>query len=286
MRIPIVRLTQKWYSTLRSPGDETGNRSGLKIRCSQELVGSTPTPGTMTRSRLPKQELLCWSPELAYAVGLLVTDGNLSRDGRHMSMRSSDRQLLKVFRECLGLSNTIAITGDHRRTDAIRRPSFRVQFGNIELYRWLVRIGLMPNKSRIIGAVEVPDEFFRDFLRGHLDGDGSICTYVDRYNTFKKPQYVYTRLWVRFISASRPHIDWLQSRITQLCGVKGHRAQSKVYGNRKASIAVLKFGKKESLRLLRWVYYQPNLPCLERKRTIADRFILASSPGMISSAHG
>lgn len=24
-----------------------------------------------------------WSPEMAYAIGLLTTDGNLSKDGRH-----------------------------------------------------------------------------------------------------------------------------------------------------------------------------------------------------------
>src|SRR5688572_20602052 len=26
-----------------------------------------------------------WSPELAYAVGLIATDGNLGRDGRHLA---------------------------------------------------------------------------------------------------------------------------------------------------------------------------------------------------------
>ncbi|MEK7582731.1 MAG: hypothetical protein AAB452_02635, partial [Patescibacteria group bacterium] len=99
-------------------------------------------------------------------------------------------------------------------------------------------------------------------------------TYQDRYNTFKSPEYVYTRLWVRFISASRPHIEWLRATITKLCEVKGHHSQSKVYEDHPTSMSVLKFGKKESLKLLNWIYYQPDLPCLIRKRDIVEKFIL------------
>src|SRR3972149_3362535 len=42
-----------------------------------------------------------WAPELAYAVGLLAPDGNLSGDGRHLSLTSKDRDLLETFRTCL-----------------------------------------------------------------------------------------------------------------------------------------------------------------------------------------
>ena len=31
-----------------------------------------------------------WSPEFAYAIGLLVTDGSLSKDGRHINFSSMD----------------------------------------------------------------------------------------------------------------------------------------------------------------------------------------------------
>lgn len=38
-----------------------------------------------------------WSPEFAYAIGLLVTDGNLSPDGRHLNFTSKDRELAETF---------------------------------------------------------------------------------------------------------------------------------------------------------------------------------------------
>lgn len=48
-----------------------------------------------------------WSPEFAYAIGLLSTDGNLSSDGRHINFTSKDRNLVKIFSKCLGVKNKI-----------------------------------------------------------------------------------------------------------------------------------------------------------------------------------
>lgn len=48
-----------------------------------------------------------WSTELAYAVGLLTTDGNLSKDGKHINLTSKDLDQIKTFKKCLGLKNKI-----------------------------------------------------------------------------------------------------------------------------------------------------------------------------------
>jgi len=45
---------------------------------------------------------LQWSPEFAYAIGLIVTDGNLSPDGRHIAFTSKDRELIDNFQRSLG----------------------------------------------------------------------------------------------------------------------------------------------------------------------------------------
>lgn len=38
-----------------------------------------------------------WSPEFAYAIGLLVTDGSLSKDGIHIDFTSNDKEQLVNF---------------------------------------------------------------------------------------------------------------------------------------------------------------------------------------------
>ncbi len=51
---------------------------------------------------------LAWSPAVAYAVGLIATDGNLSRDGRHISVVSKDLDLLETLCRCLGLRVSVS----------------------------------------------------------------------------------------------------------------------------------------------------------------------------------
>jgi len=224
----------------------------------------------MPKAKLPDKDFN-WTPNLAYIIGLLTTDGNLSNDGRHMTMRSSDVQLLKTFKKCLSLSNPIKETFCDGWA---KKPAYRVQFGNVQLYRWLLKIGLFPAKTYTIGKLNIPAKYFPDFLRGHLDGDGSITTYKDYWNTFKNPKYIYTRLWVKFISASNAHVKWLREKISALLSIRGHLSQGKIYRPyQTVGMSSLKFGKKESIKLLSWLYYRPDVPCLIRKRKIAEKFI-------------
>ncbi len=224
----------------------------------------------MPAHKLPFKKFL-FTSDLSYVIGLLATDGNLSKDGRHINMRSSDVQLLDTFRKCLSLKARIA---QSKNDGWATKPSYRVQFSNIQLYNWLLTIGLFPAKTYTIGELKIPDEYFKDFLRGHLDGDGSVWTYEDKWNTFKNPKYVYTRLWVRFISASEKHIKWIQKKIFQIQNIKGHLWERKPNRpDQTTSMWEVKFGKKDSIKLLKWIYYSPNVPCLNRKREIAEKFI-------------
>ncbi len=224
----------------------------------------------MPAHKLPFKEFE-WTPKMAYAVGLIATDGSLSKNGRCIAMRSSDLQQLETYRSCLYIKNKISET---KNNGWAKKPSYVVQLGNIQLYNWFLTIGLFPAKTYTISALKIPNEYFRDFLRGHLDGDGCISTYQDKWNTFKNSKYVYTRLWTRFISASENHINWLRENIIQLADCRGHVWEAKPKReNRTASMWVLKFGKKESIKLLNWIYYAPDIPCLSRKREIAEKFI-------------
>jgi hypothetical protein len=130
----------------------------------------------------------------------------------------------------------------------------------------------MPDKTGLLEKINVPDKYFFDFLRGHLDGDGSVFTYKDRYMQYKGKRYSYNRLYTSFISLSPNHIRWMRLKINKLLNIKG-ALTSYLKENRKLPIWQLRFAKKESLILLNRIYYTPNLPCLIRKRKIAERFI-------------
>lgn len=208
-----------------------------------------------------------WTPDLAYVVGLIATDGCLSSDNKCMVFTSGDIEQIGNVKLILHSPGKICYTRNSKS------EAYRIYFCNVQFYDWLLGIGLTPNKSLTLGELRIPHEYFIDFLRGHLDGDGSITTYTDRYNTKVKSKYVYERLCVRFISASKAHMLWLKGMITAVTGLKGsfHATKLNTTGNR---IYLVKFGKKESLKLLSQIYYRDYLPCLTRKKSLYLDFLL------------
>ena len=92
-----------------------------------------PAHYLMPKAKLPDKDF-GWTPELAYVIGLLTTDGNLSKDGRHLAMRSSDLQLLRTFKKCLNLNNKIIQT---KNDQWAKRPCYILQFGNVQLSNYI-----------------------------------------------------------------------------------------------------------------------------------------------------
>jgi hypothetical protein len=153
-----------------------------------------------------------------------------------------------------------------------------VSWHDRSLYQWLCQIGLTPAKSLTLRPLTVPDEYFVDFFRGCIDGDGSIVTYTDRYHVAKSNRYVYERLYVSIVSASYPFIEWLQATVRRHTNIQGSITADKRVRN--GSFWRLRYAKTESLQLLRWMYYSPGIPALDRKRATAARFLraLGSAP--------
>lgn len=212
-----------------------------------------------------------WDPEVAYAVGLIATDGNLSRDGRHMSVTSKDQDLIETLRRCLRLSNSIS-----RIQNRTGNFYHKVQWCDRGLYDWLLSIGLTPAKSLTLGPLAVPDECFADFFRGCIDGDGSVLVYVDKYHADKNERYVYERLYLSLVSASHRFLDWVRTTVQRLTGINGSipaKRSAEKGSEGKHPVWVLRYAKQKSISLLRWIYYAPTVPCLGRKRATAERFL-------------
>lgn len=192
-----------------------------------------------------------WSAELAYAIGLITTDGCLYKDGRHLAFVSKDLQLIKTFNKCLGLKVKIA-----KKKSGLKKGnySYWVLFGDVMFYRFLLSLGLTPAKSKTIGRIEIPNEYFFDFLRGSFDGDGSLHSYWDKRwaSSFM--------FYLSFTSASMKHLQWLRETIKKLIGANGHVNTS--FGS---GAYQLKYAKKEATIIFSEMYRLPQAPRLDRK---------------------
>ena len=196
--------------------------------------------------------MLKWSPNFAYAVGLITTDGNLSPNGRTINFTSKDKELIDHIKNCFKISNKVGRKGRGGSKD---KKYYVIQIGDICFYKFLRDLGLMPKKSKILGTLSIPRQFFFDFLRGHFDGDGTFYSYWDP--RWKRSFMFYTT----FVSASEKHITWLRASIAHLLSIQGHITKAK-----NSVIYQLKYAKQDSLKILKKLYPQPNIICLERKR--------------------
>lgn len=189
---------------------------------------------------------ICWSQNFAYAIGLITSDGWLSKDKRHLGFRSKDLELINTFRNAPGLKNKISKYQDDKRI------YFTISFGDKIFYNFLNNLGLYNAKSKTIAKVDIPDIFFPDFLRGLFDGDGSFYNFRDK----RWPNSFGFKL--SFASASPSFITWLKNRISSLFDIYG-------YLHKGAGVINLEYTKWASKKIISVMYYSNNILFLKRK---------------------
>lgn len=109
-----------------------------------------------------------WSPEMAYVLGFIYADGNMSRDSYKIRIASKDIQILEDIKRVMGSSHPIVC----EKNDIGEWYSLLIS--NKVIYGDLRRLGIFPNKSLTMRLPDVPKEYMNDFIRGYFDGDGCI----------------------------------------------------------------------------------------------------------------
>lgn len=207
------------------------------------------------RGPKPKSIGTTWTAELAYVVGIFASDGNLGKDGMYLDVTSVDIETVQTVKRILKLEKVSIGT----KSSGAGTFAYRLQFKRVLFHQWLRSIGLTPDKSKTIGRINVPDEYFFDFLRGVWDGDGCIYSYFDpRW----KSSYAY---YISIVSASPIFIQWLQETNERLVGIKGHVSQSG------RSTVKLNFAKRDSKAIFNAMFYATNVAHLPRKFAKAQK---------------
>ena len=132
-------------------------------------------------------------------------------------------------------------------------------------------MGLTPAKSKTIGSLNIPDEYFADFLRGCIDGDGNI-------SIASHPESKHIQLRTRLFSASPLFLNWIKNKIFNQLKIKGGWIEMK------SDVYVLAYAKADSIKLLNFMYYPKVENYLKRKYEIAKQFF--GRVAELAQAHG
>lgn len=188
-----------------------------------------------------------WSPEMGYVLGLLFTDGSvqIDKDGNptHISLSLNDLPLLEKIRNL--------IESNHNIYKMRQKGLYCLRFGREKILRELNRLGLVPNKSKIIKFPDMPDEYLRHFIRGCWDGDGSVFF-----------QYKKKLLMTFYVSGSKEFIE----RMEDILNKKACLTKRRIYSRPSGTSFYFKYGHQDSIKLFHYMYKGvPNYMFLDRK---------------------
>lgn len=172
-------------------------------------------------------ENITWSRKLSYILGIITADGTLRRDRKLIKISSNDIDMLNEIRDFVGDFITKRKNPIHTNERVMHGKTFTnytYAFTSEVLYDFCIEVGIVPNKTLILGELAIPEDFFSDFLRGVIDGDGNF-NIIKRCYTNQVTHYIN----IRITSGSLKFLEWVNSTCKKILDIDGSiiREQSK-----------------------------------------------------------
>jgi hypothetical protein len=191
-----------------------------------------------------------WTPETAYVLGYWWADGYmyLKPHGAHeIEIASNDREHLQTIAETIGGKYTL-------RRVSVSSNCYEIAFCSKEMYQDLARLGGTPRKSRTTILPTVPPSLLPHFVRGVVDGDGTLAWNGDRPI-------------LQIYSSSQQFLTGLISSVERGTGIPAPSPQA----NRENW--TVKWSTIRAKCLVAWLYVDNPGLALGRKAAIAARFL-------------
>ena len=194
-----------------------------------------------------------WSENMAYILGLLYADGSIPTKGNYISigLEKTDEYILEKIK------NEFKFDGKIVKNKNMRQ----LTVGSVIMKNDLINLGLCINKtSDCTFPNTIPNQYIKDFIRGFMDGDGSIV--ITKQNNSKD------YLSVSFVGT----YEMITGLIKSLNEELDLKIRTPYKPKNSEHIYTIKYNGKEAFKLLEYVYY-PNMDFFfERKH---DKYIKA-----------
>lgn len=217
------------------------HRNGYKFKSRSKEQISKQQSQNARKYNINQDYFKIWSSNMAYILGLWFADGCIYRDRMFdITLHVKDKYILKKIAKELSYEGNIY--------DCVDKQAARINFSCVVIYNDIVSLGGKEAKSNDIKfPTTIPKEYLRDFIRGYFDGDGCVMNLKNN------------RINSAFTSGSKEFLDSLLKILKEEAGVEG--------GSYDASCKSLKFGKRDSLRIGKYMYNNnPELFLLRKKQ--------------------
>ena len=163
---------------LRDIGKLFGTKAGTVSRLLKEANVEIKRRG-LTKNRTLREDYFVDidSPTKAYFLGFLFADGSVGFRNRQNSPQGV--LSLELSTKDIELINTLCkeLNANNKLFYRASRDTVAVKISSTKLVNSLMKFSIIPNKTYLVNHLpfnEIPDKYHIDFIRGLIDGDGSI----------------------------------------------------------------------------------------------------------------
>lgn len=165
---------------------------------------------------------------MAYVLGVIYTDGNIiagrlknpssgySITCSRLTISQKEPELLNKVLTLMNCQTTILKRNRKSYGGCISGETYYFHINNETVFEDLLKLGVVPNKSKVITFPDMPETCIRHFIRGCWDGDGSVFISDGK-------------LQASFVSGSKEFIERLNTELFLLGIVKANK--EKKYGS-------------------------------------------------------
>jgi len=130
-----------------------------------------------------------WAHELAYFLGWMASDGNITNNLKNFRITSTDIEHLENLFSMFSYGWTVSIRKWKKEKEINYKPAGTIAIARRDIVNKLIYYGITPKKSLTIKMPNVPGKYLRDFVRGLFEGDGCITI---KLNKFISPKIVFS----------------------------------------------------------------------------------------------
>lgn len=207
-----------------------------------------------------------WSADMAYVLGFFAADGYITcnkRGAYFWCIQITDKKLLEQIKRVIASEHKISV----RLRPGNESTIYRLQIGSKEMCDDLRKLGFAERKTKSLAVPNVPNQFWKSFVRGYFDGDGNVWSgYVHKDR--KVPLLVVRTV---FTSCSKIFLEHFARRLESFDIRRG------VVSASKGSYYRLTYSVHGSLKLYDFMYnhdIQTSPPLLlSRKKRVYEKYL-------------
>lgn len=128
---------------------------------------NTNREGPPRKHKVNEDFFKVWTHEMAWVLGMFVTDGHVNKKFQSISFSQKDEKILHLIANYMEADYVTAPPGKTRTTPVLL-------INSKEIKKDLEKLGILANKSLSVPFPNVPKKFLPSFIRGVIDGDGWV----------------------------------------------------------------------------------------------------------------